>query len=192
MDRRYRIGYVVFVPASNSIAISSRLRSRSVTSRSPPHISTPHPRFPSHIKTNQNVHLPHRHLRPPGHRLRRSRPDREAPGFRYLRQRCTLDIPTSLSISKQNTSLNNPLLVLQSYSAGQVTSAVNQGCNLYQSGSQIGSNNYPHAYNNYEGFDFAVGGPWQEFPLTRGGYTGGEFFLLFPLLIGWASAPGNL
>lgn len=45
------------------------------------------------------------------------------------------------------------------------------------SGEQIGSNNYPHQYNNFEGFDFRVSGPWQEFPLTRGGYTGGEYLI---------------
>lgn len=31
------------------------------------------------------------------------------------------------------------------------------------------------AYNNYEGFDFLVSGPYQEFPLrTSGAYTGGK------------------
>ncbi|KAF9700370.1 hypothetical protein EKO04_002046 [Ascochyta lentis] len=34
---------------------------------------------------------------------------------------------------------------------------------------------YPHKYNNYEGFDFLVGGTYFEFPLkTSGVYTGGS------------------
>jgi len=45
-----------------------------------------------------------------------------------------------------------------------------------ESGEQVGSNDYPHRYNNYEGFDFRVSGPWQEFPITRNGvYTGGKY-----------------
>ncbi|KAM0718911.1 hypothetical protein Q7P37_005983 [Cladosporium fusiforme] len=62
-----------------------------------------------------------------------------------------------------------------SYSASQVSAAVSQGCDYFQAGNQVGSNNYPHRYNNYEGFDFRSSGPWQEFPITRSGvYTGGS------------------
>ncbi|KAK7975619.1 poly(ADP-ribose) polymerase and DNA-Ligase zn-finger domain-containing protein, partial [Apiospora arundinis] len=33
----------------------------------------------------------------------------------------------------------------------------------------------PHTYNNYEGFNFRVDGPYQEFPIkTNGLYTGGS------------------
>ncbi|GAB7326699.1 hypothetical protein MBLNU13_g10654t1 [Cladosporium sp. NU13] len=61
------------------------------------------------------------------------------------------------------------------YSASQVSAAVNQGCNYFEGGQQVGSGNYPHKYNNYEGFDFRVSGPWQEFPIkTSGVYTGGS------------------
>ncbi|KAK5631752.1 hypothetical protein RRF57_007466 [Xylaria bambusicola] len=40
----------------------------------------------------------------------------------------------------------------------------------------IGSNDYPHQYNNYEGFDFPDKGPWYEFPILSSGsaYTGGQ------------------
>jgi hypothetical protein len=56
-----------------------------------------------------------------------------------------------------------------------VSAAVNQGCNYFENGQQVGSGNYPHRYNNYEGFDFRVSGPWQEFPIkTSGVYTGGK------------------
>lgn len=38
------------------------------------------------------------------------------------------------------------------YSASEVAAAVDQGYNYYASGQQVGSNDYPHTYNNYEGF----------------------------------------
>ncbi|OQO09762.1 Guanyl-specific ribonuclease F1 [Cryoendolithus antarcticus] len=61
------------------------------------------------------------------------------------------------------------------YSATKVAAAVNQGCNYYTSGQQVGSGGYPHTYNNYEGFDFDVAGPYQEFPIkTSGTFTGGS------------------
>ncbi|KAL1797788.1 hypothetical protein ACET3X_004394 [Alternaria dauci] len=61
------------------------------------------------------------------------------------------------------------------YTSAQVTAARNSGYNYYTQGGQAGSSNYPHTYNNYEGFDFLVSGPYQEFPLrTSGAYTGGS------------------
>jgi len=72
----------------------------------------------------------------------------------------------------------------RSYSAAQVSAASQQACEYYQSGKK--ANNYPHTYNNYEGFNFRVAGPYQEFPIkTSGLYTGGEFLLLFPQNWGW-------
>ncbi|KAK8220222.1 guanyl-specific ribonuclease F1 [Phyllosticta capitalensis] len=62
-----------------------------------------------------------------------------------------------------------------SYSASQVSAAVSAGCSYYESGETVGSNDYPHTYNNYEGFDFAVSGTYQEWPLlTSGTYSGGS------------------
>ena len=64
------------------------------------------------------------------------------------------------------------------YTSAQVTAARNSGYNYYRQGSQAGSSTYPHTYNNYEGFDFLVSGPYQEFPLrTSGAYTGGTLDL---------------
>ncbi|KAH4117682.1 hypothetical protein HBH47_152280 [Parastagonospora nodorum] len=61
------------------------------------------------------------------------------------------------------------------YSSSQVSAARSKGYSYYQSNSQAGSSSYPHTYNNYEGFDFLVSGPYQEFPLrTSGAYTGGS------------------
>lgn len=65
-----------------------------------------------------------------------------------------------------------------SYSAAQVSAASQQACSYYKDGKKAGS--YPHTYNNYEGFNFRVAGPYQEFPIKSSGvYTGGEYYLLF-------------
>ncbi|KAH7384378.1 Ribonuclease/ribotoxin [Phaeosphaeria sp. MPI-PUGE-AT-0046c] len=61
------------------------------------------------------------------------------------------------------------------YTSSQASTARSAGYNYYRQGSEAGSSNYPHTYNNYEGFDFLVPGPYQEFPLrTSGAYTGGS------------------
>ncbi|KAF1980858.1 guanyl-specific ribonuclease F1 [Aulographum hederae CBS 113979] len=61
------------------------------------------------------------------------------------------------------------------YSSSKVSTAANAACNYVSSGGHAGSSTYPHQYNNYEGFDFPVGGPWYEFPiLSSGTYTGGS------------------
>lgn len=38
------------------------------------------------------------------------------------------------------------------YSASEVRAAVQQGYDYYANGQEVGSNDYPHTYNNYEGF----------------------------------------
>ncbi|KAI1143545.1 ribonuclease-domain-containing protein [Hypoxylon sp. FL0543] len=60
------------------------------------------------------------------------------------------------------------------YSATAVNQAAQKACTYYNSGSAPGG--YPHTYNNYEGFSFAVSGPYLEFPLLSSGsvYTGGS------------------
>jgi hypothetical protein len=62
------------------------------------------------------------------------------------------------------------------YTAAQVKEAVDAACQHFQDGTQVGSNDYPHRYNNYEGFEFkGLAGPFQEFPiLSSGEYTGGS------------------
>ncbi|KAH6987006.1 guanyl-specific ribonuclease F1 [Ilyonectria destructans] len=62
-----------------------------------------------------------------------------------------------------------------SYTAAQVRAAANAACSYYQDGDTAGTSTYPHTYNNYEGFTFAVKGPYQEFPIKSSGvYTGGS------------------
>lgn len=61
------------------------------------------------------------------------------------------------------------------YTSAQVTGARNSGYNYIRQGGTAGGSSYPHRYNNYEGFDFLVSGPYYEFPLRTGGaYTGGK------------------
>lgn len=60
------------------------------------------------------------------------------------------------------------------YSAAQVRAAANAACTFYQAGDTAGSSTYPHTFNNREGFDFLVNGPYQEFPIKSSGvYNGG-------------------
>ena len=62
------------------------------------------------------------------------------------------------------------------YYQSDIDAALQKGYSLYQSGQTLGSNDYPHTETNYEGFDFAVPGPYQEFPIlnTYKVYTGGS------------------
>ncbi|TWU75716.1 hypothetical protein ED733_007624 [Metarhizium rileyi] len=62
------------------------------------------------------------------------------------------------------------------YSAGAVRAAADAACEYVQNGGHAGSSTYPHRYNNYEGFDFPVGGPYNEFPILKSGkiYSGGS------------------
>lgn len=64
------------------------------------------------------------------------------------------------------------------YSAAAVNAASVAACNHFRAGRQLGSGNYPHRYNNYEGFNFGgASGPYQEFPIMSNGqvYNGGKF-----------------
>lgn len=61
------------------------------------------------------------------------------------------------------------------YSSSQIDSATSEGCSLHAAGETVGSNDYPHTFNNREGLPLESDGPYQEFPiLTSGVYTGGE------------------
>ncbi|KAI1847911.1 hypothetical protein JX265_001917 [Neoarthrinium moseri] len=55
-----------------------------------------------------------------------------------------------------------------------IDEALAKGYSLQKSGSAI--NNYPHQYNNYEGFSFPTKAPWYEFPILSSYkvYTGGS------------------
>lgn len=62
------------------------------------------------------------------------------------------------------------------YSAQQILDATTEACRLYAANQQLGTNNYPHQFNNREGLVFAASGPYQEFPVIAGGavYAGRE------------------
>ena len=59
------------------------------------------------------------------------------------------------------------------YPAEQVELAWAEGCRLYEAGRTVGSNHYPHRFNNRESLSFSAEGPYQEFPLIKGGTFGG-------------------
>ena len=61
------------------------------------------------------------------------------------------------------------------YSADQLSQAAQAGYSDYQSGAGAGGSTYPHKYNDYEGFNFPVSGPYEEFPILESGiYNGGQ------------------
>lgn len=61
-----------------------------------------------------------------------------------------------------------------SYSKAAIDDAVAEGCQLYADYETVGSSKYPHKFNNREGLEFAVAGPYQEFPVLSNGrvYSG--------------------
>ncbi|KAI1331066.1 ribonuclease-domain-containing protein [Xylariaceae sp. FL0255] len=62
------------------------------------------------------------------------------------------------------------------YYQSDIDSALAQGYNYFQEGKTVGSDEYPHQYNDYEGFSFPDAAPWYEFPIlnTYKVYTGGS------------------
>ncbi|CAI4220077.1 unnamed protein product [Parascedosporium putredinis] len=57
----------------------------------------------------------------------------------------------------------------------ELAASPRKGCSLNAAGQTLGSNAYPHTFNNREGLTFATAGPYQEFPiLTSGVYSGGS------------------
>lgn len=60
------------------------------------------------------------------------------------------------------------------YYQSTIDRAVSAGYKLYQQNQQKGD--YPHLYHNYEGFDFGVPGPYQEYPIMSDfdAYEGGS------------------
>ncbi|OJJ33308.1 hypothetical protein ASPWEDRAFT_115767, partial [Aspergillus wentii DTO 134E9] len=62
------------------------------------------------------------------------------------------------------------------YSSSAANSAKEGGYELYSEGETAGSNDYPHEYHDYEGFDFPVSGTYYEFPILSSGkvYSGGS------------------
>lgn len=73
------------------------------------------------------------------------------------------------------TSLDTVTCGSNKYSQQQVDEAVGEGCRLIAANQQLGTNKYPHTFNNREGLVFATSGPYQEFPILRSGnYTGSK------------------
>lgn len=60
------------------------------------------------------------------------------------------------------------------YYEGTIKNATSAGYSLYKDGNTKGD--YPHTYNNYEGLDFPVTGPYQEYPVMDDfkAYDGGS------------------
>ncbi|KAL8382329.1 hypothetical protein RB595_006219 [Gaeumannomyces hyphopodioides] len=61
-----------------------------------------------------------------------------------------------------------------SYSRAKVEAATAEGCRLNAAGQTLGTNRYPHTFNNREKLVFSASGPFQEFPILSSGqnFTG--------------------
>ncbi|KAK4949823.1 hypothetical protein LTR10_011665 [Elasticomyces elasticus] len=62
------------------------------------------------------------------------------------------------------------------YWQSDIDAALQQGFSFYQQGTTVGKDEYPHEFDDREGFDITVWGPWYEFPILNSYevYTGGS------------------
>ena len=62
------------------------------------------------------------------------------------------------------------------YSSSDISAAVQQGYTYYSNDETVGSDKYPHQYEDYEGFTFPDSGPYYEFPILSDEevYSGGS------------------
>lgn len=61
------------------------------------------------------------------------------------------------------------------YSQTNIDDAATAALSYYAQGTTVGSDSYPHQYEDYEGFSFSCSAPYLEFPiLTSGTYSGGS------------------
>ncbi|KAK4142928.1 Ribonuclease/ribotoxin [Dichotomopilus funicola] len=72
------------------------------------------------------------------------------------------------------TGLGHVTCGTTTYNKAAIDAAVAEGCQLYADRETLGSSKYPHRFNNREGLQFAVAGPYQEFPILSNGkvYSG--------------------
>ncbi|KAB8070576.1 amino acid permease-domain-containing protein [Aspergillus leporis] len=89
----------------------------------------------------------------------------------------TLLLPTALAAPSLSTRADCAYTCGSNcYTSSAVSSAKAAGYELHAEGETVGSNSYPHKYNNYEGFDFSVSSPYYEWPILSSGkiYSGGS------------------
>lgn len=78
----------------------------------------------------------------------------------------------SVAAAATNTSVAGVTCGNTEYSSKQVQEALSEGCRLYEADETVGSNRYPHTFNNREDLSFSVDGPYQEFPIIKSGKFG--------------------
>ncbi|KAL2268260.1 hypothetical protein VTJ83DRAFT_3106 [Remersonia thermophila] len=79
------------------------------------------------------------------------------------------DAVPALRPRQGTASLDQVTCGRNTYSRDDVDAAVAEGCRLHAAGRQVGRQNYPHAFRNFEGIQFAAAGPYQEFPILSSG-----------------------
>lgn len=78
-----------------------------------------------------------------------------------------------LSAAQGTSSIESVTCGTNKYTQKQVNEAVDEACRLIATNQQLGTNRYPHRFNNREGLEFATSGPYEEFPILKSGnYTG--------------------
>ncbi|KAK4226618.1 Ribonuclease/ribotoxin [Podospora fimiseda] len=81
----------------------------------------------------------------------------------------------AFTVAQGTTSLSSLSCGSKTYTKQQVDDAVAEGCKLFSNNQQVGRQNYPHKFNNFENLVFATSGPYQEFPIISNGvFTGGS------------------
>ena len=82
----------------------------------------------------------------------------------------------------------------QTYDQQALDNAGRAACNYVNKKSQVGSNKYPHKFNNNEHLEFKVNGPYYEFPILSSGNVydgkGKEFPNVFSPNLTLAGSPG--
>lgn len=79
--------------------------------------------------------------------------------------------------TRNNTRRTNINYIGYTISSANIDAAAERALDYLNAGTQVGSNDYPHQFNNREGFTFNSGcrAPYYEFPVVKGGlYSGGD------------------
>jgi len=84
-------------------------------------------------------------------------------------------LPADASAHHLEARANGATCGTVSYSASAITAASDRACKYYK--DKTPANDYPHTFNNREGFVFATSGPYIEFPIMKTGvlYSGGAY-----------------
>lgn len=90
----------------------------------------------------------------------------------HLRALVIASLAAAAAAQGSNSNVTDVTCGSTEYSAKQVEQAVTEGCRLHANDQTVGSNKYPHTFNNREDLTFSAEGPYQEFPIVKSGKFG--------------------